>query len=367
MDTDVVNNQTTIPATEGIKYAGSKLKILPYIIDVISDLNVHNILDGFSGSTRVSQALAKLNFKVTACDTSDWSEVFGKCYLLNTRPAKYYQELIDHLNSIRGRHGWFTEFYGGDIDGVVKRPFQKKNTKKLDAIREEIDNLNLPDIEKSIALTSLILALDSVDNTMGHYVSYLANWSTRSYNDLMLKVPSVFRNIENNKVIKSDIFKALQNKCYDLAYFDPPYGSNNEKMPSSRVRYAAYYHIWTSVIKNDRPTLFGKVNRRGDTRDTVATSIFEDYRKDTAGHFNALNAIRDLIHSVNSEYVLLSYSSGGRATKDELYAILNSAGTIQKALEIDHKKNAMSYMRWTNKWIHNDIKHKEYLFLISKV
>ena len=137
-------------------------------------------------------------------------------------------------------------------------------------------------------------------------------------------------------------------------------------MPPSRVRYASYYHIWSSVIKNDRPALFGKVNRREDTRDTVSSSIFEEYRKDSDGHFIAMKAIRNLIHRVNADYILLSYSSGGRATKEELYDILNSAGTIQKALEIDYKKNVMGNMRWTNEWVNSDGSYQEYLFLIRK-
>ena len=354
------------PATEGIKYAGSKLKILPYIIDAISDLGAYNILDGFSGSTRVSQALAKLNFKITACDVSEWSETFGKCYLLNRKSQKHYQELISHLNSLPGKDGWFTEFYGGEIEGGEKRPFQKKNTRKLDSIRDEIDRLNLSEIEKAVALSSLILALDAVDSTMGHYVSYLADWSPRSFNDLILKVPSVFPNTEENRVVKADIFEAIKNENFDLAYFDPPYGSNNEKMPPSRVRYASYYHIWSTVIKNDKPQLFGKVNRREDTRDTISSSVFEEYKKDSDGHFIAMKAIERLIHDVNAEHILLSYSSGGRATKEELYDILNSAGSIKKALEIDYKKNVMGNMRWTNEWINSDGAYQEYLFLLKK-
>ncbi|MBP6673473.1 MAG: hypothetical protein KA247_10005, partial [Bacteroidetes bacterium] len=50
--------QRAIPETEGIKYAGSKLKILPSIVEIISPLKISNVLDGFSGSTRVSQLFA---------------------------------------------------------------------------------------------------------------------------------------------------------------------------------------------------------------------------------------------------------------------------------------------------------------------
>ena len=45
--------------TQGIKYAGSKLKIIPYILEIIKDLEIQTVLDGFSGSTRVSQAFAR--------------------------------------------------------------------------------------------------------------------------------------------------------------------------------------------------------------------------------------------------------------------------------------------------------------------
>lgn len=360
------NTKIETPKTEGIKYAGSKLKILPYIFDMISEIDVDNVLDGFSGSTRVSQAFAKAGFKTTSSDISVWSETLASAYLLNTKKPSEYKELIEHLNSIQGYEGWFSEYYGGTIENKEKRPFQLKNTKKLDAIRDEIDNLNLDKVSKSIALTSLILALDSVDSTLGHYAAYLADWSPRSYNDLKLKVPMLFQNTRENTILRGDIFDNVKERIYDLAYFDPPYGSNNEKMPPSRVRYNSYYHIWTSVILNDKPKLFGKVNRREDSRDEVAASVFEEFRKDENNHFIAMQAIRKLINVTNSRYILLSYSSGGRATKEELFDIIGSAGKMIRAIEINYKKNVMGNMRWTNEWINSDGKYLEYLFLMEK-
>ncbi|MBP1638232.1 MAG: Site-specific DNA-methyltransferase (adenine-specific) [Bacteroidetes bacterium] len=56
-------------STEGIKYAGSKLKIIPYILEIISQLDdVENVLDGFSGTTRVSQVFGKIGYNTTAND-----------------------------------------------------------------------------------------------------------------------------------------------------------------------------------------------------------------------------------------------------------------------------------------------------------
>lgn len=353
-------------STEGIKYAGSKKKIMPYIVLILEELKgIHNILDGFSGTTRVSQTFANLGYNTTANDISIWSEVFGNCYLISDKSDMYYQEIIDYLNNLDGKDGWFTEYYGA-YENEHKKPFQIRNTRKLDAIRDEIDNLHLDKIDKSVILASLILALDKVDSTLGHYAAYLNKWSPRSFNDLTMKLPNRFPIVGENRVIRSDVFDTISKYEFDFAYFDPPYGSNNEKMPPSRIRYASYYHLWKTVILNDKPDLFGKANRREDSRDTVEPSIFEEYRKNKDGNFIAMQALRKLIEATNSHYILLSYSSGGRATKDELYQIMRESGKLLKVIEIDYKKNVMSNMRSTNEWANGDGKHKEYLLLMEK-
>ncbi|MDR3049763.1 MAG: DNA adenine methylase [Elusimicrobiota bacterium] len=357
----------TVPKTEGIKYAGSKLKIIPYIVNILSELDgIDTVLDGFSGTTRVSQALAQIGYKVSSNDVSAWSEVFANCYLKADNSEKFYQEILNHLNNLKGYEGWFTQNYGGTQKEACK-PFQIKNTKKLDAIRDEIDKINIGWVDKCVILTSLIYALDSVDSTLGHYAAYLSHWSQRSYKDMVLKLPRKFKNTRRHKISRADIFDILkEDNEYDLIYFDPPYGSNNEKMPPSRVRYGAYYHIWTTVIKNDKPKTFGKVGRREDSRDLIIGSVFEEFRKDEDGYYIAMKSIRKMIEEAKARYILLSYSSGGRATKEELNDIISKTGKLSKIIEIDYKKNVMANMRWTYEWANADNKNKEYLFLIEK-
>lgn len=368
---DVILNT---PETQGVKYAGSKLKLIPHILSMFDGLEVKTVFDGFSGTTRVSQALAKSGFKVVSNDISEWSYIFGLCYLKNRKKASEYQELIAHLNSIKGYDGWFTENYGGhDFSGSsiqlngTKKPWQVHNTRKLDGIRDEIDALCLPEIEKAVALTSLILAMDEVDSTLGHFTSYLKNWSARSYKNMHLRVPKVFENTAENIVLKGDIFDSMKDISVDFAYLDPPYGSNNEKMPPSRVRYASYYHIWATICKNDRPPVFGAALRREDTSDRIAATVFEEFRKDANGSFIAVKAIERLIRDVRARYVALSYSSGGKATASELNEILNRHGKLIKTVELDYKKNVMSDMRWTNEWLRDaDEPNREFIFLIDK-
>ena len=305
---------------------------------------------------------------------SVWSKVFAQCYLQNRNHRNKFTDLIGCLNNVPPKDGWFTEHYGGEPNGGsavqadgLKKPWQIHNTRKLDGIRQEIDRLSLSPIERAVALSSLMLALDRVDNTIGHFVSYLNEWSARSYNDLILEVPKTFVSDYENEVLSSDIFDICDVDA-DLAYFDPPYGSNNEKMPPSRVRYASYYHLWTTVCLNDTPELFGKAKRRVDTSDKVSPSVFEEFRRNQeTGRFIAVEALERLIKATAARWVILSYSSDGRGTAKEINHILSKCGEIVDIVKIDYRRNVMAGMKWTQEWLSDtESPNFEFLFLIDK-
>ncbi len=98
--------------TEGIKYTGSKREVIPTLFELVRPLEVRTVFDGFSGTTHVSQTFKQAGYTVYANDGAVWSKIFGDCYLLNTRPASYYQPIIDKLNKLPGKPGWFSEHYG---------------------------------------------------------------------------------------------------------------------------------------------------------------------------------------------------------------------------------------------------------------
>lgn len=361
--------------TQGIKYTGSKREILPVLLELIKPLNVKTILDGFSGTTRVSQALKQAGYTVYANDIADWSKVFGECYLLNRKPANYYLPIIEHLNKLPGKYGWFSENYGGEPNGGSaiqkdgrKRIWQLHNTKKLDAIRDEIDKIAKDEIEKSVLLTSLIIAMDKVDSSVGHQVSYLKKWAPRAYNIMKMEVPRLIIDDKQHQVYQKDIFDLVNDIEVDLAYYDPPYGSSNELMPPSRVRYASYYHIWKTICLNDKPKLVGAANRREDVGDTISSSIFEEFRKNDKGQYIVIEALERLIKNTPAKYVVLSYNNNGRATFKAIIDILKNLKKKISIIEMDYRKNVMATItRTTNEWINGtNGKNKEYLFLVQK-
>jgi adenine-specific DNA-methyltransferase len=359
--------------TEGVKYAGSKRSLLPCILELAGRTGATSVLDGFSGTTRVSQAFAQRGYRVIANDVAAWSGVFATCYLQGYQGGIDYGSLVEHLNNLAPRDGWFTEFYGGEAgDGTssagdgLKKPWQVHNTRKLDAIREEIDHLGLLRVERAVALSSLVLALDRVDNTVGHQASYLREWAPRAYKTLELKVPRLVDGGQGHQVCCGDVLDCCDQDV-DLAYYDPPYGSNNKKMPPSRVRYASYYHLWTTICLNDRPQLFGKSQRRRDSSDRCSPSLFEEFRRNPeTGRFLAVEQIERLLGSTRARWIILSYSSGGRATAEDLRSVILKHGKLVDSVEVDYRRHVMSSMTWTGDWTSEVTSpHREFLFLIE--
>ena len=204
---------------------------------------------------------------------------------------------------------------------------------------------------------------------MGHFKSYLKGWSNRSYNDLYLRVPKIIDQGTpvRHRVIKGDVFHVAREVSAELAYLDPPYGLNNEKTPPSRVRYDSYYHLWTTVIINDQPEVFAAANRRVDSRDRVAAPVFEEFRRNDESRFTAVTAIEKLLEQIQSKWIILSYSSGGRATAEDLRIAVSNVGTVLDVREIDYKKNVMAGMRWTEEWVPAvEKRNTEYMFLVEK-
>ena len=183
-----------------------------------------------------------------------------------------------------------------------------------------------------------------------------------------MDVPRLIIGKKQHHVYQKDIFDLVDDIEVDLAYCDPPYGSSNELMPPSRVRYASYYHIWKTICLNDKPKLVGVANRREDVGDTISSSVFEEFRKNNEGQYIIIEAIEKLIKNTPAKYVVLSYNNNGRATFQAIKDILKNLKKKISIFEMDYKKNVMATItRTTNEWINEkNGANKEYLFIIHK-
>lgn len=165
-----------------IKYLDSKRKFVDRIVTIASDTGARAALDGFTGTTRVAQGLKEAGMHVTASDIASYSKVFADCYITtdaNTIDMDGLKDALTYLMSLDGKDGYFTETF------CMKSRFaQPKNGRRVDSIRDAMEEQYSGTPLYPILLTSLIEATDRVDSTAGVQMAYLKKWAKRSYNDL---------------------------------------------------------------------------------------------------------------------------------------------------------------------------------------
>lgn len=328
--------------------------MLTHITDVVESLEgVKSVFDGFAGTTRVGQCLRAKGYKVISNDSAHYSFVFSKCYLKSSeKDLLLATDLLEGLNEKCGElEGFITTHYaGGAISKGVVNPimyWQRKNTLKADWFREEIEQYKGKQLYY-ILLTSLIMALDKVDNTVGVQQAFLKNtWSKRSYNEIYFEPPKIPVG-PKGRALRGDTNKVILKVKADLCYYDPPYTSHN---------YGSYYHIWDTIVLNDCPMVSGIVNRR----EGIITS---DYNKKNV----ALSSFTDLLSKTASKYILISYNDEGLIKPEDLLFMCEQCGNTT-VIEIDYKRNIMSQIGihdMSGEVVGTPGKkmNKEYLFLV---
>ncbi len=66
-----------------LRYMGSKYRVVPYLVDVFSDLEFSTVLDAFSGSSVVAYALKAMGKQVTANDFLNFSATIARATIEN--------------------------------------------------------------------------------------------------------------------------------------------------------------------------------------------------------------------------------------------------------------------------------------------
>lgn len=343
-----------------IQYMGSKRDLLLFIEESINDYlgtnKISSFYDAFAGSGRVAYHFSS-KYKIFSSDKQFFSKIILDAYLNSQNIAeKEIDKYINKLNNLPSSYfektdKWYTKHYSSDYnngssigeDGNPKI-WLTKNSQKIDSIRTCLDDPKFlktsssPNQLKSILLLSLILATNKISNVLGHQNGYLKKWSTNSLGDLQLENP--LKEIDYSKIKPSenyigDIFDILPKIQADLNYFDPPYGTNNEAL-SVATRYSSFYHLWNTIVKNDRPKLFGKAQKPTETKGW--TPELEKNKKNVI-----IPLFEKLIKQSNSKYVAFSYSNQGLITKKDFHNIFNSTGCLNvKCYEKSHKVNTQS-------------------------
>lgn len=295
-----------------IKYLGSKRRMLPALLEVFEGCGGgRTALDLFSGTSRVGYALKARGWRVHANDHNAYAHTLAACHVAadGARWRERAARLVAELDALPGRAGWFTETHC-----VRARFLHPDNGARVDAIRERIARLELEPPLEAIALTSLVEAADRVDSTVGLQMAYLKQWAPRALQPLRLRLPDLLPGEGSASCL--DALEAAGRFGANVAYLDPPYNQHS---------YLGNYHVWESLVRWDRPEVYGVAMKRTDCRERV--SAFNRRRGIEA-------ALRAVVARVQAAWLVVSFSDEGHLTPDQLRGILATRGEVtERAVE----------------------------------
>lgn len=125
-----------------------------------------------------------------------------------------------------------------------------------------------------------------------------------------------------------------------MVYLDPPY---------TKRQYASYYHILETIAAEDMPIVEGVSGLRP----------WKEKASDFCYKRKALISMIDLLDSINSKKILLSYSNDGHIDLDELMPEMQKLGQVS----VHELKNINRY-KSNNET--DGRKVKEYLIVLEK-
>ena len=335
-----------------IKYLGSKRVLLPQILRCVAAVRPDgSVIDMFSGTSRVGHALKRAGYRVIANDHNAYAHTLAQCYVCADaeRVREQASRHIAWLAALPGAAGYFTETFC-----ERSRYLHPKNGARVDAIREAIAGLDLDPELEAVLLVSLMEAADRVDSTTGVQMAYLKQWAPRALRDIELRVPELLPQARSGKgeAHALDALEAAARLSGDVCYLDPPYNQH---------KYLGNYHVWESLVRWDKPEVFGVACKRVDVRER--RSVFNSKR-------SAKDALAALVSAVDASALVVSFSDEGYITREQIEALLASRGEV---FVFDH---AMRRYVGAQIGIHNPsgqkvgkvshLRNTEHLFVVSR-
>ena len=326
-----MSGSTTSPSAEvkllpwNRKFLGSKRLLRDWIAERITErVGVPTtFLDGFCGTGSIGLAMAfRGAARVVAVDA-----LRSNCVILQgfveaaRRPAvdERMAELMRRLNSLPPLAGYITESYGGAY-------FTVENCLRMDSIRERMEAMlaacEISEGEHAILLSSFLLGVDRVANTIGQYDAFLKHIDARSKasgrhlvdervrSRFFLQPLGRLEGIEL-EVVHGDMLSLAPGMFLEAVYYDPPYNGR---------QYCDNYHVLENLALWQKPPLFGKTRKfdRSGMRSPFSS---------VAG---AAGALEKLVSTTCARDVFLSYSSEGILSRGEIARILSRHGDLQE-------------------------------------
>lgn len=285
-----------------IKYLGSKRRLVPTLASMATSFGGATALDLFSGTARVAKAFKQWGMQVTAADAATYAHVLAQTYVAidaGNVDLGELSESLAYLDQLPGRAGYVTKVFCEQA-----RYFHPDNGRRIDAIRDAIEENWSSSPLHPLLLTSLLEAADRVDSTTGVQMAYLKKWAPRALRPLQLRLPDLVVG-PGRALLGEAVLLAAELGPFDVAYLDPPYNQH---------RYFGNYHVWETLVRWDAPEYYGVACKRVDCRDDDTASAFNRRREMPL-------ALASVIEEVDASLLLVSYNDESWLSPVELVAM----------------------------------------------
>ena len=305
-----------------MRFIGSKVNLLPQLNGEINRYidRTDTFCDLFAGTGAVGRYFKK-NFSIIANDLLYFSYVLIKATIepnekptfsklkraLGVGPFVYFLNLDERSFEFRNKPIFYENY---SPNGTVPRQyFTPDNALRIDAIRQTIESWKshelINETEYYYLIAGLIEAVPFVSNIAGTYGAFLKRWDKRSFKKLNLVQLPIENNFRINQCFNNDANKLIRKIEGGILYIDPPYNQR---------QYISNYHILETVAKYDYPQIRGITGTRSDS---YALSKYCRKRE-------VFNCFDDLISHAKFKVIMISYSSEGLLTEDEILSSLEN-------------------------------------------
>ena len=303
------------------RYIGSKARIVEAICKQIGmPYGSGRFVDLFCGTGVVAESAARLGWDIHLNDHLHCAVTMAAGRLITQGQASFerlggYAASIETLNQLPPCYGFIhREYSPSSVEhaGLERRYFSIENAARIDAIRHHIEKWSkdglINDSEKILLIADLLSATNRVANIAGTYGCFLSKWQNQALEPIALRPRNLFIGKTRVTVSVSD---AKDCAVYpdDLVYIDPPY---------TKRQYASYYHILETITLGDEPVVEGVAGLRP----------WREKASDFCYRTRALSAFTQLVHSLEAQHLLISYSDDAHIDIDALTDALGQFGEV---------------------------------------
>ena len=349
---------------------GNKRSLLNHLGDAITKVKQRlgkdrlRVLDAFSGSGVISRYCKCHAEYLIANDLEYYAAITSQCYLRNRSEVDlaHLGALVERLNhevaSAPQPPGFIEELYAPKDENNIQQGervfYTRKNARRLDNYRRLLNELAPAD---RLMLLGPLLSEASVHaNTAGVFKGFYKDRGSqvgrfggtnsdalkRIKGEITLSIPILSRYECAVDVFQEDANQLVRRlHGLDLAYFDPPYNQHP---------YGSNYFMLNLLATYERP---GRVSE--------VSGIPVDWQRSGYNvRSRSFSLIMDLVHQVDSKFILLSFNDEGFIRPDAIYQLLAQFGPVD-TIELPYNT-----FRGSRNLRQRNIHVSEHLFLVER-